>query len=118
MHIFLSAQTYLSGLTQKTQQARSLNFEEQGDISVSSGAHSSQARRVASPRSPVKVSAAGSKFLKKKKSGEPEENSDEERAERLRASTGAIVIAGGRQGIEKLFMFILQFTFMNYYCLP
>ncbi|GFN79068.1 hypothetical protein PoB_000557400 [Plakobranchus ocellatus] len=93
--------TYLSSLTQKTQQARSLNYEDQGDISVSSGAdglrgsHSSQGgRRAPSPQGLAKVSAAGSKFLKKKKPDLEEDNSDEERKELLKGNRGGIVIAG------------------------
>ncbi|RUS71969.1 hypothetical protein EGW08_020262 [Elysia chlorotica] len=97
--------TYLSSLTQKTQQVRSLNFEEQGDISVSSGADGFKASQTSlgakqntSPRSPLKVSAAGSKFLKKKKIVEPEEDSDGEKDERLRASSHGFLISGGRPG--------------------
>ncbi|GFR80458.1 hypothetical protein ElyMa_005898400 [Elysia marginata] len=95
--------TYLSNLTQKTQQARSFNFDEPGDVSVSSGVDglrasqtSQDARRTASPQSPVKVSAAASKFLKKKKNVENKADCDQEQEERLNESSRGIVIAGSR----------------------
>ena len=119
LFIFDSTQTYLSSLTQKTQQARSLNFEEQGDISVSSGADgfrasqaSQGARQNASPRSPVKVSAAGSKFLKKKKTVEQDDNSDGKRDDGFKASSRGILIPGTRAGISMcsvLFLLLLLF---------
>ncbi|XP_059172262.1 uncharacterized protein C19orf44-like [Physella acuta] len=62
--------TYLNNLTQKTQKPRSVNFEEYGDLSISSGADArnslaSQGRRSASPLSSAHAPAP-SKFLKKK----------------------------------------------------
>ena len=56
-------QSYLNSLTQKTsQQAKSVNYEEFGDISISSGADPTP--RVG--RTPSPAPGAGSKFLKKK----------------------------------------------------
>lgn len=64
---FFLFQTYLNNLTQKTQKPRSVNFEEYGDLSISSGADgrnslASQGRRSASSAH----APAPSKFLKKK----------------------------------------------------
>lgn len=95
--------TYLSSLTQKTQQARSFNFDEQGDVSLSSGAdgfrasQTSQGAKGVTPQSPVKVSSAASKFLKKKKIVENRDDSDMEQEGRLKEGSGGIVIAGSRQ---------------------
>lgn len=56
--------SYLNSLTQKTtQQARSVNYEEFGDISISSGADPMTPRV---HRTPSPAVGAGSKFLKKK----------------------------------------------------
>ncbi|KAL8584634.1 hypothetical protein ACOMHN_002363 [Nucella lapillus] len=70
--------SYLNSLTQKTaHQAKSVNYEEYGDISISSGADAMTPRV---GRTPSPAIGAGSKFLKKKTPAAAEATEPEKKA--------------------------------------
>lgn len=80
-------QSYLNSLTQKTSlQTKSVNYEEYGDISISSGADpmTPRVRRTPSP-----ATGAGSKFLKKK--SQPENDAE---------TTIKRPVSGGAYGVK------------------